>query len=115
MARLPGTISEPAVYDRRRRVCSQGSLVELYEKPDGKIGCRCAGEPAERYIAKGGKAEDTVGRGCLCNGLLATVSLADRGEPPIVTLGDDTGFLRKLMKNPNDVYTANDAITWLLS
>ena len=111
---LDETIAETGVYNSRVRVCNQGALVELYEKPGDIIGYRCAAEPVERFIAKGGKIEETVRRGCLCNGLIATAGLGDRGEAPIVTLGDDVGFLRNLMKSPDDSYTAEAAINWLL-
>ena len=87
--------------------------MDLYEKQDGKIGYRCASEPVDRFVAKGGAVSDTVGRGCLCNGLIATLDL-NPGEAPLVTLGDDVSFLPKLMKNTDGAYSAEDAIRWLL-
>ncbi len=42
---------------------------------DGQIGYRCSAEPVENYVAKGGKIEDTVGRKCLCNTLMANIGL----------------------------------------
>ena len=114
VARLGGTIAEQAVYDARGRVCDKQALVSLYERPDGSIGYRCPAEPLEKYVAKGGKAEETIGKDCLCNGLLSTVGLNDDGEPALVTLGDDVSFLRKLMANADDSYTAADAIKYLL-
>lgn len=113
VAVLDGTISEQAVYDARDRVCDRGVLATLYEKPDGSIGYRCPSEPVERFIAKGGDEKDTVGRGCICNGLIATAGLCDK-EMPVVTLGDDDSYLRRLMKNENSSYTAEDAIAYLL-
>ena len=46
------------------------------------------------YVAKGGKIEDTVGRKCLCNALLANIGHAQLRkdgtvEPALVTVGDD--------------------------
>jgi len=111
---LDGTISEQEVYIGRVRVCNHGALVSLYERDDGSLGYRCAGEPVERFIAKGGDAKETVSRGCICNGLLSTAGLTSQGEAPVVTLGDDTSFLRILMANANDSYNTNDAINYLL-
>ncbi|MDO8482466.1 MAG: nitronate monooxygenase [bacterium] len=113
VAVLDGTISEQAVYEGRERVCNKGVLVTLYEKPDGSIGYRCPAEPVERYVAKGGDIKDTKGRGCICNGLIATAGLSD-DEAPVVTLGDYVSSLRHLMKDENDSYTAPDAIAYLL-
>ena len=91
--RLEGTLSEPAVYEARQRLCDLGYLRELYRRSDGTVGYRCPGEPLEDYVRKGGPIEETHGRKCICNGLLATVGLGQRRktgpEPPIVTSGDD--------------------------
>lgn len=111
---LDGTISEPRIYEDRIRICNQGALVSLYEMPDGTIGYRCASEPVDRYTSKGGDEADTLGRGCLCNGLISTAGLGDYGEAPVVTLGDDVSFLQKIMANAQSSYSARDAIKFLL-
>jgi len=110
---LEGTIADPEVFRKRDRVCNQCALVSLYEKPDGSIGYRCAAEPEKKYTAKGGKLEDTVGRGCLCNGLMVTARLGNKGEPAVVTAGN-LDFLPFLMDGPNDSYGAKQAIEYLL-
>lgn len=114
VAELEGTIAEESVYQARRRSCTQCVLATLYEKPDGSIGYRCPAEPVEKFESKGGKGEETIGRGCLCNGLLATAGLGDEGEPPVVTIGKDLRFLRELMADAKDSYTAQDAIKLVL-
>lgn len=114
VADLPGTISDPATYTERRRVCNLSALVSPYEKSDGSIGYRCASEPEDIYVAKGGNRADTVGRGCLCNGLLSATGLGDPNEPPLITMGDDTSFLVHLMQSEDDSYTALDALAYLL-
>lgn len=114
VAVLGGTISDPEIYQERKRVCNQGALVSLYEKPDSSIGYRCASEPEKNYVAKGGNIADTVDRGCLCNALSTTAGVGNYEEPPVVTLGDDVSFLRRLMKSAYDSYTAKDAINFLL-
>jgi len=113
---LDGTISEQSIYEGRVRICDRGALVSLYEKPDGTIGYRCGSEPVETFVRKGGSVEETVGRGCLCNGLLATAGLAfeNKHEPPIVTLGDDYSFLKYLMTDANGSYTAADVMKYFL-
>ena len=77
----------------RERVCDLGYLRVAVRAPNGRTLYRCAAEPADAYVAKGGELSDTVGRRCLCNGLTATVGLGQvRGsatEPPLVTSGDD--------------------------
>lgn len=115
VAEIPGTVAETKIYELRKRICNQGALVTLYEKEDGKIGYRCPSEPADKYLAKGGRIEDTVGRACLCNGLSSAAGVGHDHEPPIVTLGDDLSFLKKLMKNKEDSYGAAEAINYLLS
>lgn len=113
VACLSGTISSKKVYGKRRRICNHGVLDSLYAKSDGSIGYRCASEPVDAYVAKGGNVKDTEGRACLCNGLLSTVQVNDPDEPPIVTLGDDLSFLKYLPYPPE--YTAAEAIKYLLS
>jgi len=114
---LEGTVSESFVYESKPRVCDQCALVSLYTKPDGSIGYRCASEPEDDYEKKGGKREDTIGRGCICNGLIVTAGLEIEGEkfePPVVTLGDNTNFLEHLMSDEDGSYTASDVVNFLL-
>ena len=89
-----------------------------FRKPDGAIGYRCAGEPADDYVQKGGKREDTIGRKCLCNGLMATVGLgqerAGGTEDPIITAGDDVANLARFLPANRDSYGAAEVIRWLL-
>ena len=114
VAILDGTVAIPIVYARRERVCVHGALLTLFEKPDGSIGYRCPSEPVAKFIEKGGDEKETISRGCICTGLYATAGLSE-GEPPIVTPGDDVGFLPKLMANATSSYSAEDAIRYLLS
>lgn len=119
VARVPGTIADPDVYEKRQRWCDLGALREAYQKPDGGIGFRCAAEPEETYIAKGGDPGQTVGRICLCNSLSASAGIAQTrdgyNEPPLITLGDDLDPVRELLLANGDAYTAADAIKQLLA
>ncbi len=118
VAQLEGTLSDAAVYQARERRCDLGYLRELYRRADGTLGYRCPAEPVEDYVRKGGRVEDTHGRKCVCNGLVATVGLGqwrvDRPEPALVTAGDDVLGLVRLMPNARGSYSASDVIAYLL-
>ena len=60
VVQLEGTLSEPAVYARRERRCDVGLLRTPVVRPDGGIAYRCPSEPADAYVRKGGKSEDTI-------------------------------------------------------
>lgn len=119
VVQLPGTVSEPATYETRTRICDLGYLRQPYRTADGKVGYRCPAEPIEDYLKKGGKIEDTVGRKCICNGLIATVGMGQvrKGvaEPAIVTSGDDVVNVHLLLPPGRDSYSANDVLDYLLS
>lgn len=113
---LEGTLSEPELYAARKRVCDIGYLREAYWDEKGKVGLRCAAEPVEDYVRKGGKLEDTVGRKCLCNALMADAGypqLQKHGqlEQPLITSGDDVVKLSRWRAG----YTAGDVVKYLLS
>jgi nitronate monooxygenase len=118
IVQMPGTLSEPDVYAARERICDLGYLRRLYRRADGTVGYRCAAEPVDHYVRKGGAMADTVGRKCLCNGLVATVDLAqmrDGGhEPPLVTAGTDVSELSRLVPAGETRYSAADVIRYLL-
>ncbi|MGB8815688.1 MAG: nitronate monooxygenase [Minisyncoccia bacterium] len=115
VAELDGTISDPIIYKSRVCTCKHGALVQLYETREGAIGYRCTGESVDTYVMKGGNIDETIGRGCLCCGLFSNTEITDDStEPPIVTLGDDLGFLRHLMVDAHSSYSASDAIRYLL-
>jgi len=120
VARLEGTSSETEVSEQRPRICDLGFLREAYRKEDGSVGYRCPAEPVSVYLAKGGKAEDTVGRKCLCNALVANIGLSQtrnghRTEKGMVTAGDDLAFVADFLHPGNSTYSAQDVITTILS
>ena len=69
-------------------------------------------------MAKGGSAADTVGRRCLCNGLVASVGYAQtratEDERPLVTSGDELLHIARFLGERRG-YSAHDVITYLLS
>jgi len=116
---MAGTLSDPAVAGERERLCDLGYLRELYERPDGHVGYRCPAEPVADFVAKGGTAEDTVGRQCLCNALVADIGLGQQRrdgyeEAPLVTAGDDLALVADLLERGGTGYTAADVIHHLL-
>jgi nitronate monooxygenase len=119
VAQLEGTSSERNVYDRRNRICDLGYLREPYAAGDDQIGYRCSAEPVGNYLAKGGKIEDTVGRKCLCNTLLANIGHAQTRkdgfvEPALVTVGDDLNTIAQFIAPGRSSYSAADVVECLL-
>jgi nitronate monooxygenase len=119
VAEIAESLSNQSNYLQRRRICDLGYLRHLYRKPDGTIGYRCPAEPIEQYVRKGGTAEQTVGRKCVCNGLPATVGIpqmrADGAEElPFVTAGDDLIHIAQFLQPGSDTYTAADVLRQLL-
>jgi len=107
------------VYESRKRICDIGYLREPYRKENGKIGYRCPSEPETDYVAKGGKIEDTVGRKCLCNGLVSTLGLGQQRrqgaiERALITAGDDLKYILRYLKPGARSYTAIDVLKILL-
>lgn len=101
----------------RKRVCDLGYLRTAYAKEGGRIDYRCAAEPIDTYVAKGGEAADTDGRRCLCNALLADVGHAqvrEAGtlEPALLTSGDDLERIARFLQGRTH-YTADDVLDYL--
>jgi len=120
VAQIDQTLSEDALYQNRRRICDLGYLRHPYRRPDGTVGYRCPSEPLEHFLRKGGAAEQTVGRKCVCNGLPATVGLGQARkqsatELPLVTAGDDLAYLPHFLPPGRDSYSAADVLSHLLA
>jgi len=119
VAQLAGTLSDPAIHAARPRICDLGFLREAYRTPDGKIDYRCPGEPATVYVSKGGKLENTVGRKCLCNALVANIGLAQirngkHIEQGLITSGDDLKAIPQFLTTGQNTYTAENVVEKLL-
>lgn len=119
VAQLEGTSSVPEIYRERARVCDLGYLREPYVTGEGQIAYRCSAEPVANYLAKGGKAEETAGRKCLCNALMANIGLAqirshETVEPALVTVGDDLNSAAQFCRPGRTGYTATDVVESLL-
>jgi NAD(P)H-dependent flavin oxidoreductase YrpB (nitropropane dioxygenase family) len=116
-----GTMADREVIEQRGRICDLSYLRTPYRREDGTVGYRCPSEPIDAYVKKGGKIEDTEGRLCLCNGLVATAghpqlrpgSEGLTVEPPLLTLGQDLDGARQLLSMHPDGWSAEDVIAWL--
>lgn len=119
VAQLQGSSSEAGVYEARKPVCDLGYLREAYSLAEGGVSYRCPAEPVASYVAKGGSADETMGRKCLCNALLANVGFAQirkdgSVEPPLVTLGDDINTIAQFVAPGKTTYSAADVVQSLL-
>lgn len=113
------SLSEAGVYQDRPRLCDLGYLRRACRTPDGTLDYRCPAEPIEDYLKKGGLIEDTVGRKCLCNALVANLGLGQRRpdsyeEPPLLTAGNDLDCIRPFITPEKLSYHASDVIAALL-
>ncbi len=118
---LPGSMSDGELCQDRGRVCDLGFLRQAYQREDGSVGWRCPAENVEAFVRKGGSEEETCGRKCVCNGLLANVGLAQvresgEAEPPLVTSGDDVVLIARFLPHADaESYSAADVVAGLLA
>jgi len=117
---LDDTLSNPRLYEKRERICDLGYLRHAYEKESGTIGWRCPAEPVDDYLKKGGALEDTVGRKCLCNSLVANVGMpqiknSGEIEPMLITSGDDATRVARFAPDGGTEYSAADVLDYLLA
>ena len=110
---------DESVKKERERKCDLGYLRVAFRRDDGRVDYRCAAEPVEDYVRKGGIEADTIGRRCLCNALTSNVGQAQLRpgsdyEPPLVTSGDDLTTIARFL-NGRTTYTADDVVNYLLN
>ena len=115
---IDNSLSDAAIYQSRPRLCDLCYLRQIYRKSNGTLGYRCPSDLASTYVRKGGVTENTVGRVCVCNGLMATIGLGqvrDSGqEPPLVTAGDDVRNINRFLRDGQTSYSAADVIKFML-
>lgn len=119
VADLEGTLSQEGVYRARPRICDLGYLRQAYLSATGAVEFRCPSEPVTLYASKGGAEDDTRGRKCICNALIANIGYAQvragqHVEPPLVTLGDDAVNVGRFLPPGSSDYTAADVIRTIL-
>ncbi len=116
---LEATLARDDVYLNRKRICDLGYLRSAYKREDGSVGFRCPAEPEDDYAKKGGNLEDTVGRKCLCNGLMATVGhpqIQNNAylEAPLITAGKDLSGIGRFIPEGESSYSAKDVLKTML-
>lgn len=127
VVQLDGTLSDPQVYDARRRSCDLGGLQQralTKPGPDGmrQLYRRCPAEPVAVFVRKRGLEANAQDRRCLCNGLISAVGLGQIvnkdgkpvEEPAIVTLGNDLEGIRRVSRNGQARYYARDVVLDIL-
>ncbi len=120
VAQVAGTISDAEIQSKRPRICDLGYLREAYRTPEGEVAFRCPSEPVSIYLSKGGKEEDTEGRACICNALMATaghpqIRAGKHLESGVVTSGDEIANLARFLPDGADTYTAEHVVNVLLA
>lgn len=121
VVQVPETLSDPALHEKRSRICDLGYLRQPFMRTDGSFGYRCSAEPVPDYLRKNGTLQETAGRQCLCNALLATAGLAQRRpesetsqELPLITAGDELAELGHHFDFSGDSLRAEDVVRTLL-
>lgn len=109
---------DPAPGAPRKRVCDLGYLRTAYRRPDGRVGYRCASEPVDLFVKKGGDIAETTGRKCLCSALLSNIGLGQlrpdgSTEPALLTSGDELKTIGAFLAGRTR-YNAADVIRYLL-
>lgn len=104
--------------DTRTRICDLGYLRIAARREDGRIVYRCPAAPIKEYLNSGGQMEETVGRRCLCNGLVAAIGLPQKREEgkfeaPYITSGDSVADLGRIARGRLS-YTASDVLEYIL-
>ena len=121
VAQVAGTLSDTAVYETRKRICDIGFLQSAYLNDKGELGFRCPAENVNEFVRKGGHAKQTLGRVCLCNGLLSAAGFPQRWpngytEPSIITLGDEISYVKTLFQSRSkgqSTYTIGRAMQYI--
>ena len=115
---VEGTNSSAGDYARRERVCDLGYLRTAFRRADGRIDYRCPAEPVDTFLKKGGKLDETDGRKCLCNALMANIGhgqqRADGPERAILTSGNDLAGIAEFLDGRLH-YSADDVLDYLLT
>ena len=119
VVQLAGTLSEAGAKSPRNRRCDLGFLRRAYRRDDGTFGYRCPAEPVEDYVRKGGALKDTLGRECVCNGLVATIGfpqvLSEKETSlPLITAGNEVTQIARFLKPGRVSYTAAEVVVLLL-
>lgn len=89
------------------------------QREKGAVVFRCPAEPVEDLVKKGGTIEETEGRKCLCNGLMASVGPGQlRGsgtvELPLTTAGNELSSIIGFLEPNERSYSAKQVVQVLV-
>ncbi|MGA1248279.1 MAG: nitronate monooxygenase [Candidatus Nanopelagicales bacterium] len=120
VAGIHQTVAEDEVFRARPRLCDMGYLRTAFEREPGTLGYRCAAEPLDAYVSKGGDEDDALNRKCLCNGLMATVGIGQVRpdgfeEKPLLTLGSDLAGPSRMIEIHHKGWSAIQVLEFLLN
>ena len=87
---------------RRSRVCDLGFSGMPIARRMARLAIAVPAEPVDDFIRKGGALEETQGRECVCNGLLATIGLAQMNSNRI----SGSRWLPPAMKSRSRAFSA---------
>lgn len=118
-AELDETISDESEFHTRVKLCDNGYLRTVIEKPDHRIAYRCAAEPDKTFLFKGGQKGAAKDKKCLCNALLANIGMPQvridgYEERPLITLGSNLAGEEALLALHPTGWSAVDAVNYLL-
>ncbi len=116
---LKNSTSNPEIFAARIKLCDLGYLRSPVQLASGRIDYRCPSEPEGVYLKKGGEVANTLGRKCLCNGLMANIGLGQHrlsgyDEPPLVTLGSEIDGIAEMAARYGSEWSAKDVVAYLL-
>lgn len=127
VVQFEGTLSEEDVFEARRRTCDIGLLQQLgMSQPDADgtrtLFQRCSAAPLATYMDRRGLARNTENRRCLCNGLLSCAGLGQVRrseiefveEPAIITLGNHLDGIKRMSRQGQRPYHAQDIVVDIL-
>ncbi len=122
-----GSLSDDDVFAERRRVCDIGLLQQVgLSQPDENgmrtLFQRCSAAPVDTYMSRRGLERNTEERRCLCNGLLACTGLGQVRrsalefveEPAIITLGNHLDGIKRMSRQGQTPYHAQDVVDDIL-
>ncbi len=127
VVQVEGSLSDDEVFAARNRTCDIGLLQQVgMSQPDANgtrtMFQRCSAAPIDTYVSRRGLERNTEDRRCLCNGLLSCAGLGQVRrselefveEPAIITLGNHLGGIKRMSRNGQTPYHAQDIIVDIL-
>ena len=118
VAQLEGTLSDAAFMRRVRAFVTWDFCAKLTDRRR-QSGFPMSGRTGDAVRIQRRKLENTVGRKCLCNALVANIGLTQvrngkHLEQPLITTGDDLKHVTQFLPPGQLSYSAEDVVARLL-